>query len=260
MRMDGEFSVEGPQALQPFVSTQHPVTQEDILLRDPAYEVVPPTRNTITCSTADSFAGAVDAVCGVNALVELADDGCFSYRDAIGGNGTNLVKFALQPSPTARVLALGGGFACTQKQLLQWKDQWPGTLVPESNSPEATFGAIAAFKAEKGTTFEAAQDDLAIRLSATVEKKGADTMGIIPIYWKGISPLYEDHAEQTVTLRLEIKVPDVDSEGRLVGELKFEFSLWSPAASFVQRLAMDDAAERMGNLLPAFKVIRGRIG
>jgi len=259
-RMEGNFDIEGDRALQPFVESQHPVTQERILLRDPAYQVVEHKRNVVTCVAADSFVAAVHTLQGANGLVELHETGEFVYRDALGAQLVNTVLFALQEAPTAKVLALKSGFACGQKHILQWKDQWPDTLIPQSNSPEATWAAIKSFKYEKGTKFEAAQDDLAITITATVDKKLADSAGVIPKFWLGRSPVYDGHAVQEVTLLLEMTVPEADDDGKLMGELTFAFKLWSPAAQLVQQLAMEDAAATMAEALGAeFTIIRGRI-
>lgn len=259
MRIDGELHVEGEKPLEPYIEVVHPVTGETILLRDPAYAVVPHQRESITCDTAASFATVVETVAGANKLIELHDDGVFVYHDAIGGRRIHTVTFSLQEAPTTRVLALRGGFTMTQKQLLQWKDQWPGTLVPQANDPAATFGAITSFKAEKGTQFEAKHDDFAIRLSATVEKKGTDSQGIIPVFWRGISPVFNNHEAVEVILRMEIEVPDLDADGNLKGQLLFNFALWSPDAQAVRKQAMDDAAKQMADRLPELQIIRGKI-
>jgi hypothetical protein len=240
----------------PFVVFDDPTTGAHILLVDPEYDVRGHKTVGITAKDAASFAAAVLASPGDNKLIELRDGGEFVYRDNLGDRGINTVNFKLVPSPTAKVLGMSG-FTFTQRELLQWKDQWPGSLLPNSTNPEADFEDLTHFKSKDIKTVDIETTDAAVRIRVD-DVDESDTK--LPLLWKGRSPLFDQHTQQDVTLRMEVKKPDADRQtGEVKGVLLFHFTLWTPASCTVMALAMDDAAAQMGSLLTGYTVIRGTI-
>ena len=240
------------------VIIEDPVTGTKILLVDPEFNRVKHQQVSIITKSAESFADAVLASPGSNKLVELRENGEFVYRDALGDKTINTVRFKLLPAPACKVLGLQGGFQFTQRELLQWKDQWPGTLLPDSDNPEADFEDLAHYKAQGVKNVDILTTDTSIRVNVERDDHADGTK--VPRFWKGRSPLFDQHTQQEVTLKLEVVTPEAHPQtGAVSGVLTFCFDLWTPAASAVTALAMDDAATAMSALLEGYTLIRGAI-
>jgi len=256
-----DVSIEAEQdRSEPFAATIHPLTGAPILLRDPDLSIVEPKLTQVTCSTPESFAAVVQSLAGANRLVELRDDGTFVYRDALGAQTISTVKLKLRMAETAKVLGLQGCFTCGQRDILRWRDQWPETLVPNCAAADvvATWDALAHYQASgvKEVEVEHNDDRIAVRVMRTT----GDERSNLPRLWHGISPYFEGHAAQSVTLRLDVEQPEADPKsGVVTGKLLFVFSLWAPAASEVTAAAMQDALAGMAVALPEFTIIRGEI-
>jgi hypothetical protein len=260
-RKKQEWSVEIINELRaetPATVVRDPMTGEEFLLLDPGLTVQRHKVDVITCDDAEGFQAAVLAAEGENKLVELRTDGTFAYQNALGGVGTRVVSFKLVPSPTAKVLCLDRVLSLGQRELVRLHAQWPDVLTPDQGGVEVWDG-IAAYKAAGATKIEIVHGDDSI--SYLVERKDGSADGRLPTLWTAASPVFEGHAEQLVTLRLDITHPEADPKtAQVSGALTFTFSLWQPAASEVLSLAMNDACEEMRTRLPEFTVIRGRIG
>lgn len=243
----------------PFVVAEHPITKTPILLVDPELAAVKHPVVDVICDDAVAFADAVHELQGANSLVELTRGADFIYHDALGDALRYSVAYHLEASPTAQVLCLSRDFTKGQRDLVRWGAQWPGTLVPQGEQPEVAWEMIAAYQAKGTKSVAISHGDQ--RVSVQVERDDHAEGPNLPRLWTATSPVFEGHAPQTVTLRLDITHPEADTNtGQVSGQLTFGFSLWQPASTEVVSAAMNDACEQMRARLPEFTIIRGKIG
>lgn len=259
-RSEVQIEATADKTTPPFTVATDPVTGVPFLLLDPELKIREHLCNVVKCYDAASFVAAVDALKGKNRLVELRSDGEFFYQGDLGAGCLNAVRFMLTPAPTAGILCLNrDGYEFSQPGLVRWNAQWPGTLVPQDDNPEAVWEQVAAYSAKGVTQVNVIHGD--DRISVSVERDDGAGSTRIPRLWTATSPVYEGHAPHTVTLRLDVGHPQADQKtGTVSGQLTFVFSLWQPAASEVEAEAMEGAAQRMSEALPDLTVIRGLIG
>lgn len=136
-QMKGNVSIDVSEQTAPYTIFKDPRTGADVVLLDPDLKMMEVSPSVISADTLDSFAAVANAIKtdGGNALVELNDDGQFTFRDALGPLSRASVTFKLKPSPTTKVLCIVQGFTSAQRDLLRWNEQWPGTLVPIDDNP-----------------------------------------------------------------------------------------------------------------------------
>jgi len=254
-----DLSIQAGSEKPPVVKFNDPITGVEHLMLDPSYTVIGHEVQSYVCDDAESFALAVQSRSGDNALVRLTSGGKFIYVDNdLPGAATYRVEFTLKAAVTQPILCCGQAKAFKQDELARWNAQWPGTLVPIGDKPEFVFSEIEHFKITEKSEIEVMQTDTAYHILL----KGSEDGGQIHsgMLWTATSPYYDQHSEQSVQLRLDLKVPRYNPDtAKAEGELGFVFSLWSPDQHEVRRLAMVDATQKMEALLgDAYKIVRTR--
>lgn len=255
-RRSAEVKVEQEDYTPPFVIEKHPVDGVPVMLRDPKFIEVQHRQTTVACTIADSFADAVLSLKGPNKLVTLSDAGQFRYIDSLGAHWINGVTFTLRKAVTAGILMLEHDRTFSQQELLRWCAQWPDTLEPICDTPQAMIENLSRYTVKGSKNVQIEHGDKAV--SIMVEKTRGDGGTEVPRLWKARSALYEDGEIQEVTLRLDVEEPDLSNDGKLTGELSFTLSLWTPDAEAVKAAAMQAAIAKMAEALgEEFTILRG---
>lgn len=251
-----EIKIEQEEHTPPFVVEKHPIDGVPVMLRDPKFMEVPHAQTTVMCATADSFADAVLSLKGPNRLVTLSDVGGFAYVDAWGQHWINGVRFTLRKAATASILMLECDRTFSQQELLRWCAQWPDTLEPVCDTPQAMIENLSRYTVKGSKNVQIEHGDQAV--SIMVEKTRGDGGTEVPRLWTARSAVYEDGERQEVTLRLDVEEPEISNDGKLTGELSFTLSLWTPDAEAVKAAAMQAAIAKMAEVLgEEFTILRG---
>lgn len=250
---------EQDQRPAPFTEALDPVTGTPFLLLDPGLTVHRHEPDEIRCNDAASFVACVQASEGDNKLVELRRDALFTYKNALACAVTVRTSYLLNRAETFPVLCLSSPCGFGQRNLVRWNAQWPGTLIPQCNDPEAAWEHIAAYEAKGSEVVAIEHGDE--HVSVQVERRNGAPTQKIPRLWEARSPVYEGYSPQTVTLMLDIEHPEVDAKtSEIAGALTFNFSLWRPAATEIHAAAIEEVQDLMqASLGNGFRVIRGQI-
>lgn len=257
----GDVSIDVSQSIAPYTIFKDPRTGADVVLLDPELRLLETTPSAITANTLDSFGAVVAAIAtdGGNRLIELNEDGVFTFRDALGPLSRASVTYKLKGAPTTKVLCTGGGFSTSQRDLVRWNEQWPGTLTPDDPQPEAVWEEIASFKVTQSKSVASATSDT--KVSVNIEQDDFADGSTFPAFWKAKSAVYEHGAEVEARLRMTLKLPQVDAATqRVTGAPEFSFSLWTPDSRSLLDAALQDAINRLQDVVgEGFTIIRGSI-
>lgn len=257
-----EVKATGTEPLPPSIICKDPVTGVETLFVRPEYAARPHKQFYVRTEDTASFAAAVRDLKGDNPLVMFDANGVFRYHNELGAARELTVGFDLKAHPTAKVLCLDHGLAFTQRELVEWHAQWSDTLVPimpDGTAPEAAWEAVQKFSLKGTKSVDVEHGDNG--LTVAVDVKDALPLHLVRL-WKAKSPVFDGHEEQKVTLRLDVVAPEADLQtGKVVGDLRFAFRLWTPAASEITNAAREQACEAMAEALgDEFVVIRGQLG